>query len=485
VTKTFPNDIQNVDLVVLGAGPAGVAAANVASQEGTDVVIIDENSSAGGQIYRAPPNEFKPHDSFKSDEYQEGEKQRKILKNSNVKALFKHRVWSISSDLVVSTVGPNGLSSWHTRSLIIANGALERIIPFPGWTTPGVIGLAASTILLKSQYVLPGQSTVVAGCGPLLIAVANGIIKSGGKVSAIIDLNSKSDWIKAFPRLLSRPDQLFKGMSWFANIMKAGIKIYGGHAVTNTKQVDNVLKISIAPINSAGSIILDSKYKKIVEGDCLAIGHGLFPSTEITRLLKAKHIYDPYKGGWVPLIDDDFRSSIPGVYIAGDATGISGALSAVQKGRIAGMTAVRDLNMMSSKKYKVKIKSERTTLKKNENFGKAAVILMKFRSELIQTITSETIVCRCEDVYRSEIDEAIESGARDMNQLKAWTRCGMGPCQGRTCSEAIEAILASKVGSRELAGQWTGRTPFRPIPIDQIIGEYSYDDIPIPKAAPL
>ena len=484
MTKIFTNDIKKVDLVVLGAGPAGVAAANVASKEGAEVVIIDENSSAGGQIYRAPPNEFQPQNSFKSDEFREGEKQRNILENSDLTALFKHRVWSVSSDLVVSTVGPNGLSSWHARSLIIANGALERIIPFPGWTIPGVIGLAASTILLKSQYVLPGQSTVVAGCGPLLIAVANGIIKSGGKVSAIIDLNSKSDWIKAFPRLLSKPDQLFKGMSWFANIMKAGIKLYGGHAVTNTKQVDNVLRISIAPINSAGSI-LDSKNQKIVEGDCLAIGHGLFPSTEITRLLKAKHIYDPLKGGWVPLIDDDFRSSIPGVYIAGDATGISGAFSAVQKGRIAGMAAVRDLNVMSSQKYKAKIKSELIILKKNENFGKAAVRLMKFRPELIQTITSETIVCRCEDVFRSEIDEAIESGARDLNQLKAWTRCGMGPCQGRTCSEAIEAILASKVGSRELAGQWTGRTPLRPVPIEQIIGKYTYEDIPIPENAPL
>ena len=484
MTKIFTNDVKKVDLVVLGAGPAGVAAANVASKEGAEVVIIDENSSAGGQIYRAPPNEFQPQNSFKSDEFREGEKQRNILENSNLTALFKHRVWSVSSDLVVSTVGPNGLSSWHARSLIIANGALERIIPFPGWTIPGVIGLAASTILLKSQYVLPGQSTVVAGCGPLLIAVANEIIKSGGKVSAIIDLNSKSDWIKAFPRLLSRPDQLFKGMSWFANIMKAGIKLYGGHAVTNTKQVDNVLRISIAPINSAGSI-LDSKNQKIVEGDCLAIGHGLFPSTEITRLLKAKHIYDPLKGGWVPLIDDDFRSSIPGVYIAGDATGISGAFSAVQKGRIAGMAAVRDLNVMSSQKYKAKIKSELIILKKNENFGKAAVRLMKFRPELIQTITSETIVCRCEDVFRSEIDEAIESGARDLNQLKAWTRCGMGPCQGRTCSEAIEAILASKVGSRELAGQWTGRTPLRPVPIEQIIGKYTYEDIPIPENSPL
>ena len=484
MTKTFPNDIQNVDVVVLGAGPAGVAASKAASQEGAKVIIIDENASAGGQIYRAPPNEFQPHNSFKSPEFQEGEKQRKILSNSNVKTLFNHRVWSISSDLVISTIGANGLGSLHPKSIIIANGALERIIPFPGWTLPGVIGLAASTILLKSQFVIPGQSTVVAGCGPLLIAVAYGIIKSGGKVSAIIDLNGQLDWMKVFPKLLSRPDQLLKGMNWFATIKKAGVKQYNRYTVTNARQVGNMLRVSIAPINSNGMII-GSKKEKFVEGECLTIGHGLFPSTEITRLLNAKHIYDKLKGGWVPVIDNYFRSSIPGVYIAGDATGISGAFSAVQKGRIAGITAVRDLNMMSQQNFEAKVKSERNMLKKNENFGKAAVSLMSLKPELINIITSETIVCRCEDVSRSEIDEAISSGARDMNQLKAWTRCGMGPCQGRTCSDAIEAILASKLGNRELAGQWTGRTPLRPMPIDEIIGEYSYDDIPIPEAAPL
>ena len=290
MTKNFPNDIQNVDIVVLGAGPAGVAAAKAASQEGAKVIIIDENSSAGGQIYRAPPNEFQPHNSFKSPEFQEGEKQRKILSNSNVKALFNHRVWSISSDLVISTIGPNGLGSLHPQSIIIANGALERIIPFPGWTLPGVIGLAASTILLKSQFVIPGQSTVVAGCGPLLIAVAYGIIKSGGKVSAIIDLNGQLDWMKVFPKLLSRPDQLLKGMNWFATIKKAGVKQYNRYTVTNARQVGNILRISIAPINSAG-LIIGSKKQKFVEGECLTIGHGLFPSTEITRLLNVKHIF--------------------------------------------------------------------------------------------------------------------------------------------------------------------------------------------------
>ena len=484
MTKSFPNDFQNIDIVVLGAGPAGVAAAQAASQEGAKVVIIDENSSAGGQIYRAPPNEFKPLNSFKSPEFQEGENQRKILSNSNVKTLFHHRVWSISSELVISTIGPNGLSSFHPKSIILANGELERIIPFPGWTLPGVIGLAASTILLKSQYVLPGQSTIVAGCGPLLIAVAYGIIKSGGKVSAIIDLNGQLDWMKVFPKLLSRPDQLLKGMNWIATIKKAGVKQYNRYSVTSARKVGSILRISIAPINSAG-LILGTKKQKLVEGECLAIGHGLLPSTEITRLLNAKHVYDKLKGGWVPVIDNYFRSSISGVYIAGDATGISGAYSAVQKGKIAGLTALRDLKMMSQQNYEAKIITERNKLKKNENFGKAAVSLMSLKPELINIITPETIVCRCEDVSRLEIDEAISSVARDMNQLKAWTRCGMGPCQGRTCSDAIEAILASKLGCRELAGQWTGRTPLRPIPIEKIIGEYSYDDIPIPEAAPL
>jgi len=482
--ENIETNIKKVDLIILGAGPAGVAAAEAASKEGAIVVIIDENRDAGGQIYRAPPKGFKPKNSFKSDEFEEGEKQRNILKNINVTTLFEHRVWSISPNLILNTIGPNGLNSLQTKSLIIATGALERIIPFPGWTTPGVIGLAASTILLKSQYVLPGKSTVVAGCGPLLISVAYGILKSGGKVSAIIDLNSKLDWIKTFPSMISKTDQLLKGMKWFTSIAKAGIKIYGAHTVTGVKKIENDLNVSIAPINRIGNFI-DQKNQIIIKGDCLAVGHGLFPSTEITRILKAKHIFDPLKGGWVPLVDNDFRSSIPGVYIAGDATGISGAFSAVNKGRIAGMAAVKDLNLLSPKKFKDKKKYEIVLLKKNENFGKASSNLMKFRPELIQTITSDTIVCRCEDVYLSEVDKAISLGARDMNQLKAWTRCGMGPCQGRTCSEAIESILAKKLGNREAAGQWTSRIPLRPIPIDQIIGKFNYEDIPIPENAPL
>jgi len=482
--KKSEKNIKFVDLIVLGAGPAGVAAAKVASKEGAEVIIIDENRDAGGQIYRAPPKGLRPKKSFISDEFKEGEKQRISLNNSNIITLFENRVWSISSDLIIYTIGPKGLQSLKTKSLIVATGALERIIPFPGWTSPGVIGLAATTILLKSQYVLPGKSTIVAGCGPLLIAVAFGILKSGGNISAIIDLNSNLDWAKTFPKMLSKPEQFIKGIKWLAEIKKAGTKIYRAHTVTEVIKFSNELNVSIAPINTKGNFIEREK-QKTIKGDCLAVGHGLFPSTEITRLLKAKHIFDPMKGGWVPLVDEDFRSSIPGVYIAGDATGISGAFSAVNKGRIAGFTALKDLNLISNKEFEDKKKSELILLKRNEIFGKASSNLMKLREELIQTISPKTIVCRCEDVYLSEINKAISLGARDVNQLKAWTRCGMGPCQGRTCSEAIETILANKIGDRESVGQWTGRTPLRPLPIDKIIGKFNYEDIPIPENAPL
>jgi len=484
MSKVIDDNVQKIDVVVLGAGPAGVAAATIASEHGADVAIIDENISGGGQIYRAPPKEYETHDSFKSPESYEGDRQRNYLSNSKVKTYFNHRVWSISQELVVSTISANGLKSWRPKALILANGALERIIPFPGWTLPGVMGLAACTILLKSQFVLPGRSTVVAGCGPLLMSVAYAIVKAGGNVSAIVDLSSKSEWVRVFPKMLSRPDLLLQGMKWLWKLKNEGIKIYNGYTVTKSEKDNDRLAITIAPFNHSG-VNTDPKFQKLVEGECLAIGHGLIPSTEITRLLKAKHKYDLLKGGWVPVIDDEFRTSIPNVFIAGDASGISGAFSAVHKGRIAGLSALRDLNMISLKESKHKINNERNLLNKTENFGQAAAYLMRSRPELIKTITAETIVCRCEDVFRAEIDETIVSGAVDMNQLKAWTRCGMGPCQGRTCADSIEAILTSVVGSRELAGQWTGRAPLRPIPIEQIIGDYSYSDIPIPESAPL
>ena len=127
--------------------------------------------------------------------------------------------------MVVSTISANGLKSWRPKALILANGALERIIPFPGWTLPGVMGLAACTILLKSQFVLPGRSTVVAGCGPLLMSVAYAIVKAGGNVSAIVDLSSKSEWVRVFPKMLSRPDLLLQGMKWLWKLKNEGIKI--------------------------------------------------------------------------------------------------------------------------------------------------------------------------------------------------------------------------------------------------------------------
>ena len=172
------------ELVIIGAGPAGIEAAVTASRFGIATTIVDEAAQAGGQVYRPLPEGFKPIDREKlGPDFATGERLRASLAASAAVKAFGHRVWRLAPgnpDFTVEAVGPQGLAQWTPKAIIAATGAYERIVPFPGWTRPGVIGLAAATIMLKSQQVVPSGRVVVAGCGPLLAAVTVGILKGGG-----------------------------------------------------------------------------------------------------------------------------------------------------------------------------------------------------------------------------------------------------------------------------------------------------------------
>ncbi|MDX5370543.1 MAG: (2Fe-2S)-binding protein, partial [Alphaproteobacteria bacterium] len=340
------------------------------------------------------------------------------------------------------------------------------------------------TVLLKSQGVLPGRSTVVAGCGPLLAAVAVGILKAGGRVEAVVDLAGARDWLAGVPDMLSRPDLLRQGAGWLAVLAKARVPLYRRHAVVAARTREGGLDVAIRPVDAAGALLLGGA-ERIVSADCLAIGHGLVPSTEVTRLLRARHRFASERGGWIAETDGEFRTSVPGLFVAGDAAGISGAVPALHKGRIAGLAAAHDLGLIDRERFDALAAGDRRALARAERFGRAAARLMSPRPALAATMTPDTVVCRCEDVTRAEIETAIGDGAADLNQLKAWTRCGMGPCQGRTCGEAAAMLLAAHVGGRDCAGFWTGRAPLRPVPLAPHVGDIGYDDNPLPKAAPL
>lgn len=469
------------DLIVLGAGPAGINAALAAAGAGLKVAIVDENAAAGGQVYRAPAV-FDASDD--SPEATTGHSLRVALSKSAVKTYFGYVAWAVTADFQVDAVGPDGPISICSRSLVVAAGTTERVIPFEGWTTPGVIGLAAATILLKSQKILPGKTTLVAGCGPLLAAVAAGTLKAGGTVAGIVDLAGPADWLRALPALLSRPDILRQGIKWAAAIRRAKVPLHARHTLVSVVPEGPQLRAFLAPCDSAGRPVAGDHKSLLV--DCVAVGHGLTPSTDITRLLRAKHHYSRAWGGWVAKTDAYGLTSRERLYAVGDGAGIAGAAAAAHHGALAGLACALAQAPEQSERLSATLKATLNQHTRAARFGRAMARLMALRPGHVESVTPGTIVCRCEDVTRTEIEAACAAGARDVNQLKAWTRCGMGPCQGRTCGDvAAELVAAHHHTTRDQVGVFSARTPLRPLSIAALTGDFVYADIPIPKAAPL
>lgn len=473
------------DIAVLGAGPAGVGAAVTAARTGARVLVVDEAPQTGGQVYRALPDGITLAPEARSPDEREGARQRAELAASGARLVTDHRVWLLTEGFGIAALGPQGPVEWRADRLILATGTYERVVPFPGWTLPGVLGLAAATILMKSQRMVPGRRVVVAGCGPLLAAVAAGLGKMGAEVAAIADLAGPSDWLRALPKMRGRPDLVWRGAGWVAGIAARRVPYLPRHHVVQAERAaDGALRVTLARLGRDGT---PGARRRVVEADALVVGHGLVPGTEATRLLRAAHVWRPERGGWVAGRGADFQTSVPGLYLVGDGGGISGAAAAWHQGRVAGLAAARAAGIGDAARLEAEMARETRALSAAEGFGAAMGAMMAPRPALYGAIPLETPVCRCEDVTRAEIEAAVDAGAAEVNQVKQWTRCGMGPCQGRMCGEAVAEIVAQRRGGagREAAGLWTGRAPLRPVALADLAGDFDYADIPIPAPAPL
>jgi hypothetical protein len=219
--------------------------------------------------------------------------------------------------------------------------------------------------------------------------------------------------------------------------------------------------------------------------DAVCFGYGLFPSTEFYRLLRAQIHYDVGRGGWAPKLDAYQRTTIERLYAAGDGAELLGVAAAPITGRIAALTAALDLRKISQEKYERSYAKEVAALKRATQFGREIALLMQPRASVMEHVPAETIVCRCEDVTVGELKEAVQQGSREINALKAATRCGMGPCGGRMCGEAAAAVMECAGVERSAIGYWTARPPLRPVPIGTLTGDFDYGDIPISEPAPL
>ncbi|WP_199084884.1 NAD(P)/FAD-dependent oxidoreductase [Bosea sp. ASV33] len=469
-----------LDLIVLGAGPAGAAAALKARALGLSVALIDEAPEPGGQVYRAPsaglvgaPAEA---DRVKGDEL------RARLKASGASLHLNQRVWSLTAGFSVIAIGPDGPLTLEAPNLIVAPGAVERPIPVSGWTLPGVIGLAGATVLLKSHGVLPGRRVVVAGSGPLLLLVASKIVAAGGEVAAVVDAAPRASWFGRLGAMAARPDLMAKGGRWLLQLLKARVPLHSGAAIRAIHGRDGVASVEIGPVDAHWRPTPGPA--RAIEADAVCLGFGLLPSTEITRLLGARHRYEPELGGWLPEVGASLETSVPGLFVAGDGGGVRGADAAPLSGELAAIGVARRLGHSGDLEQQAIAVTARW--RRSARFGAAMSALAMPPPGAVAMIGAQTTVCRCEGLTRATLDTAIAAGAWTLADLKAATRCGMGPCGGRVCGEAAAMLIEAATGlSREAIGQPSARPPLRPVPLAAIAGDFAYDDLPIPAPAPL
>lgn len=471
---------ESYDIAILGAGPAGANAAISASQQGCRVLVIDEQAKAGGQVWRAKSAAIVK--SPNTPETAAGNALRDALSSSNAAHLGDARLWQIERETngwTLHILVGERTKTITAKALILAGGAREFVQPIPGWTTPGVIGLAGATALIKQDMALPGRSTIVSGTGPLVFFVASEIRRLGGTVKAIVTPNSRRDWLRAMPAMLARPDLMWRGAIWVADLMLAGVPIFWGHALGQVTGHETVTSVDIRTLDSVGAPIGPVR---TIDADSVCLGNGLIPAIEAAQLAGVPLQHRPALGGWVPLADSDGKTPVGGLFVCGDSAGIRGAAAAEIHGQLAGRSAAQFVGKRTSDDH---AKLQKRYLRAGR-FGIAMTALSIAKRGRDALTTPETIMCRCESLTKGHIAQEITAGAKSANAVKSGMRAGMGPCGGKFCQTAIARLIAEMDGCPEAdISPPTPRPPLRPVPTAALIGDFDYGDLPIPKPAPL
>jgi NADPH-dependent 2,4-dienoyl-CoA reductase/sulfur reductase-like enzyme len=458
--------MDNVDVCVVGGGPAGMTAAAMASEYGLTVTLLDERPSAGGQIYRGlEDGPFRNSGALGLD-YPKGLSIIERFRSARVDALFSVNLWRIdmvdnggivtfSKDKASHRIGFN--------KLILATGALERPFAFEGWTLPGVMSVGAAQLLLKSSNMVPSGRIVLVGNGPLLLLFASQLIALGVQISAILDTGPKvgkiATGLRHFDALLRNVDKLFKGAGMMRNIRSAGI---AGHR--------NVSALSAFGEGSLSSVTFEADGKRgSLDADTLLVHEGVIPNTQLSRALKCLHVWDDNQRCLRPQVDHYGESSVPNVFVVGDGAAIDGAVAAPASAEIA---VGRILEKMG-----------RANAQSRAAVSRAAAIFeaeRRFRPFLdaLYTpriadgpISDDTLICRCEEVSAKNLRAAVRDGAIGLAQAKVFTRCGMGPCQGRICGPIVSRLIGEETG-RGIAdtGGYNIRFPLKPVTLAELAG---------------
>jgi NADPH-dependent 2,4-dienoyl-CoA reductase/sulfur reductase-like enzyme len=449
------------EVVVVGAGPAGIRAAVAARAAGAEVLVLDEAPRPGGQIYRQLPPEIRPR---RRDPLGASRAKSLALLSDLQRAGASVRagveVWGVMPDRVLLAHEHGRAMVLQAGALVLAAGACDRPVAIPGWTLPGVVTAGGVTVLVKAQRVLPGRRVLLAGTGPLLLAAATALAHGGARVVGIAEAAPR----RAVLGLLRRPGIVGQALEVAAALWRT--PIWARHGLVRIEGTEEVERGIVARLDDAWRPVPGTE--RALDVDTIVLGYGLVPAPELADLAGCTLAYDAGRGGWIPVSDPErlMATSSPGVFVAGDGAGVAGADVAEAQGRLAGLGAALHVGGLGAAEAHERAAPALRALRAFAAFRRTLETMLAPRPGLYELAADDTIVCRCEEVSAGEIRVAVEEGARQVTEVRAVTRAGMGLCQGRMCVPSVAGLLARWAGvSPETAGRLPPRLPARPVPI--------------------
>jgi NADPH-dependent 2,4-dienoyl-CoA reductase/sulfur reductase-like enzyme len=458
------------EVAVVGAGPAGLSAAYTASRAGCNVTLVDSYARPGGQYYKQMPAQFRAKSPGSlHQEFARAERLFSALqRDSKVTILTGTTVWSaqvsISEDAVTLYLDSGDKSSkLSARKVVLAPGAYDRALPFPGWDLPGVMTAGAMQTLVKSQRVLPGSRIVLSGSGPFLMPVAAALAQAGAWVLGVYEATHPSQWVRHTLQAWGHWDKLREARVYLRILRKHRVPVKFGQAVVRAEGDRQVRRALVARLNADWSPIAGSEQR--LEVDAVGVGYGFVPSTELASLLGCAQRYDALQAGFFVRHDATMESSRKGIFVAGEITGIGGSAVARPQGAIAGLSAAYQLGHLSAQQARQAMAQHLEVLHHQQAFARLLHRLYAVQPGWMEWLTPATTLCRCEEVSYAKVEEAVKQfGASDVKTVKSLTRCGMGLCQGRVCGPNVTSITATLSGRPpEEVGTLSARPIVKPI----------------------
>jgi D-hydroxyproline dehydrogenase subunit alpha len=434
---------RDYDLLIVGGGPGGMQAALEAGRAGVRVGVVDGSPRLGGQYFRQPPRAFRAerpgalHHGFDAA----AAILDQLDRLPDVEVLTGTQVWGVdrgSSGARLHVAGTHD-GILDAPLLVLATGATERVVPFPGWDLPGVMTVGAAQALLKWQGIRPGHAVVVAGAGPLVLPVASALARTATRLVAVCDASHPTTLAASGPGLLS-PGKLAEAAGYLRTLAAARVPYRPRTAAIRADGDGRVEQVTLARLDRDWRVVAGSSWT--VAADALCTSHGFVPTVDLAATLGCTLADGPPP---VAVVDAQQRTDVPGVFAIGELTGIAGAEAAAAEGGVAGLVAARDLGRPVDRE---RLRSHARRRAREHRFAAALARATTVPDGWTTWSEDDTIVCRCEDVDLAQVRHAItELGARDLRSVKMTTRCGMGYCQGRICGSTVTALVRQATGS--------------------------------------